>query len=102
MLSEKNEPKAPPMPSLSMKCVWHAWVEKIPYQASRYNVGDEILCTWQSGVETYAATVKRLNPKAKIADEQTYRVLFEPPDGGYYKAQVFETNAFQSFSMSQV
>jgi hypothetical protein len=70
MLSEKNEPKAPPMPSLSMKCVWHAWVEKIPYQASRYNVGDEILCTWQSGVETYAATVKRLNPKAKIADEQ--------------------------------
>jgi len=88
MLAEKLEPKAPPMPSASMKCVWHGWVEQVPYQSSRFAVGDQVLCFWQSGSETYAASVKNLNPKLKKADEQTYRVLFEPPDGGYYKAQV--------------
>ena len=32
--------------------------------------------------------MKRVNAKEKPADEQTYRVLYEPPEGGYYKAQV--------------
>ena len=88
LLTSHVELKAPPMPSMSMKCSWHAWTELVPYQMARYKEGDAVLAGWHGSAETFSAVVKRVNTKARPQDEQTYRILFEPPDGGYYRPQI--------------
>eukprot|EP00614_Pseudopedinella_elastica_P010294 CAMPEP_0172597986 /NCGR_PEP_ID=MMETSP1068-20121228/17969_1 /TAXON_ID=35684 /ORGANISM="Pseudopedinella elastica, Strain CCMP716" /LENGTH=417 /DNA_ID=CAMNT_0013397671 /DNA_START=98 /DNA_END=1351 /DNA_ORIENTATION=+ len=88
MLKERNVLKAPPMPSMSMKCAWHEWYEMIPYFLARFKEGDQVMCQWKKGGDLYSGIVKRVNPNPNCEFEQTYRVLFEPEDEGYYKMQL--------------
>ena len=47
-----------------------------------------MICGWKGGAEKYFGTVKKVNPRDSLDAEQTYKILYEPPEGGYYKSQI--------------
>ena len=78
--------KAPPAPRFVVKSTWHTWTDMVPYALSRYHVDDVVRCKYKgAGSEKYTAIVKKVNVKESRDAVQTYKLLYEPPDGGYYK-----------------
>ena len=89
LTDSKRLPKPPPVPTAVIKSTWHTWYEMVPYALSKYHKDDVVLCKWKgTGIDKYTATVVQVNVKESKDAPQTYRLLFTPPDGGYYKAAV--------------